>query len=405
MSILDVEEQIYFDNSIINAEKHPHLPYASTSFNNNDEIRIPIQQTDIYTLPSASSIYIEGKVTAAKDLTKLLFVNNAFTHLFEEIRYELGGKVIDKVRNPGITTTLKGYVSHCADDISWLSNSGWLSINDRRVAGELADINSGNFNITIPLKNLLGFAEDYNKIIMNIQQELVLIRSNADLNAVLSTTADEKIAIIINKIIWKVPHIQVADIERLNLLKIVDRNSELSINFRTWELYEYASLPTTDKQSWMVKSATQLEKPRYIIVAFQTNRKNKLDANMCLFDHCKLTNLKLYLNSEVYPYDNQNLNFTKHQIANLYEMYAAFQSSYYDSKPQPLLNIQNFKEYAPIGVIDCSRQNEVLNSGTVDIRLEMDFESEIPAHTTCYCLIIHDRIVKYSPLTNLVRIL
>ena len=189
------------------------------------------------------------------------------------------------------------------------------------------------------------------------------------------------------------------------LLSILDKNSELTINFRTWELYEYPTLPTTDKQSWMVKSATQLEKPRYVIVAFQTERKNKLDKNVSLFDHCKLTNLKLYLNSEVYPYDNLNINFTKHQCANLYEMYAEFQRSYYDSKTQPLFHLQNFKEYAPIGVIDCSRQNEILNAGTVDIRLEMEFESAVPANTTCYCLIIHDRIVKYSPLTGLVRIL
>lgn len=92
-----VNEKAVFDNSITNAERHSHLPYASTSFNNNDEIRIPIQQQDVYTLPCLSYIYIEGRVLKAVDGTvanAVKFVNNGFTHLFEEVRYEIGGKVI-----------------------------------------------------------------------------------------------------------------------------------------------------------------------------------------------------------------------------------------------------------------------------------------------------------------------
>jgi hypothetical protein len=400
-SILDVKETTYFDNSIVRAEKHPHLPYASTSFEKNDEIRIPIQQTDIYTLPSNSNIYIEGKVTAAKNLSACKLVNNAFTHLFDEIRYELGGKIIDQVRNPGVTSTLKGYVSYNHDDVKLLSNAGWSDSKEV----EILDATNGNFNVSIPLRMVLGFAEDFNKIIMNVHQELILIRANTDNNVVYSTTGDEKIEISIQKIIWRVPHIQVSDVERLRLLKVVDTNSELTIAFRAWELYEYPTLPKTEKHSWMVKSTTQLEKPRYIIIGFQTNRKNVLNANASQFDHCKLNNLKLFLNSEAYPYDSMNIKFSQKRIANLYDMYANFQYSYYDKHSRPLFDLKTFMERAPIVTIDCSRQNELLNAGTVDIRLEFDYDSALPDNTTCYCLILHDKIVKYIPLTGLVRVL
>ena len=32
------------------------------------------------------------------------------------------------------------------------------------------------------------------------------------------------------------------------------------------------------------------------------------------FDHCKLTNAKLYLNTECYPYDDLNLDFDKTDV-------------------------------------------------------------------------------------------
>jgi len=66
------------------------------------------------------------------------------------------------------------------------------------------------------------------------------------------------------------------------------------------------------------------------------------------------------------------------------------------------LTFTTFLHNGPFVIIDCSRQNESVKSGTVDVRL--DFEcKDLPANTTAYCLIIHDRVVQYNPLTNVVR--
>ncbi|KAK9744509.1 hypothetical protein QE152_g7666 [Popillia japonica] len=106
---LKVNDSVYVDNSITNYEFHTYQPYAATTFNNNDEIRIPIQTSNIYTLPSDSYIYIEGRLLKADDIvtSSLTFVNNGLAFLFEEIRYELAGTVIVRNKNPGITSTLK----------------------------------------------------------------------------------------------------------------------------------------------------------------------------------------------------------------------------------------------------------------------------------------------------------
>lgn len=149
---------------------------------------------------------------------------------------------------------------------------------------------------------------------------------------------------------------------------------------------------------------TQLEKPRYVVFALQTDRKNAVNKKMAQFDHCKLINVKLYLNSECYPYDDMNLDFEKGRWAILYDAYARFCKNYYGYEYlEPSLSVYAFQEQGPFVIIDCSRQNESVKSATVDVRLEFECKENVPANTTAYCLIIHDRVIQYNPLTNVVR--
>ena len=139
--------------------------------------------------------------------------------------------------------------------------------------------------------------------------------------------------------------------------------------------------------------------------ALQCNKKNIMKAYKKFFDTNRITNVKLYLNSEFYPYDDLNLDFSKGRYALLCDMFVRFRKSYYHLDKQstaPLLYFEGFKNIA-IAIIDCSRQNESIKSATVDVRLEFELKENAPANTTAYCLIIHDRVIEYSPLTNVVR--
>lgn len=162
-------------------------------------------------------------------------------------------------------------------------------------------------------------------------------------------------------------------------------------------------MPKTTKHSWSIKTASQLEKPRFVIFGLQTNRKHDAALSSSMFDHCKVTNLKLFLNSQYYPYDSLNLNFDEGKYSILYDMYANFRQSYYNSAIDPLLNLKQFKDKAPLFVIDCSRQNDSIKTGPVDVRLEIECSEEIPNNTSAYCLIINDRVFEYKPLSNIVR--
>lgn len=136
----------------------------------------------------------------------------------------------------------------------------------------------------------------------------------------------------------------------------------------------------------------------------QTNKNNSFKENMSKFDHCKVRDIKVYLNSECFPYDNMNLDFETDSYVDAYHAYMNFIRDYYgehDSYRSPLLTYSDYKERA-IFVFDCSRQNESVKSSMVDVRVEIETSANIPANTTAHCLIIHDNIINYNPYTSIV---
>ncbi|XP_029670935.1 uncharacterized protein LOC115240106 [Formica exsecta] len=303
--------------------------------------------------------------------------------MFEEIRYELDGVEIDRNGNVGITSTIKNYASLTVERGKILKNAGWdLSA--------VTHSSIGDFNFCIPLNVLLGFCEDYKRVVINARHELILIRARNDNNCIISRETQEP-KIVLSKIQW--------------LLRTLDSGRYLSIAFRSWELYEFPLLQSTIKHSsTQLKAATQLEKPRYVIFVLQSGKKNVLSEEPSLFDDCKLTNVKLYLNSDFHPYDDMNLDFDKHKVAVLYDMHSKFRRTYYGcDNDEALLNLNKFLIHGPLVVIDCSRQNESIKIATVDDRVEFDCKENIPSNTTVYFIIIHDRVVEYNPLTNVVR--
>ena len=70
------------------------------------------------------------------------------------------------------------------------------------------------------------------------------------------------------------PYIILSNSKKSSLLKFIEKDPLLTMTFRSWELFEYPQLPLSSRHIWAVKTSSQLEKPRYVIPAFQTNRNN-----------------------------------------------------------------------------------------------------------------------------------
>lgn len=406
MELLNITEQPFNDNSVVEYQYHTYQPNISGTLDYNDETRITIQDLDAYTAPCNSYLYIEGKLTKEDGTaaTKLEFINNGVAFLFREIRYELNGIVIDSVRNVGLVSTLFNYLSLNENESVCMQNAGWFPKQKEGGTPKILADAQGNFNVCIPLGFLVGFFEDFRKIIINMRQELVLVRNSNDLDSITSTDDAEKPKITISKLFWRVPHVTVGMSEQLRLNKIISRNVDLPITFRSRELIEYPSLPPSSRHTWPVKTSTKVETPRHVIIAFQKDKKGKNTADMSKFDNCDLRSIRIFLNSERYPYNDLYLDFKNNKFATLYQMFADFQESYYPHKiNQPIFNPNEFKDIAPIAHIDCSRQKEALQTGSVIMRIEFETGTPTTPDINAYCLILHEKHYTYNPLTKIVR--
>lgn len=390
--ILNITNKVNVSDEIIKKEFHSYYPYAGTNYKNNDEIRIRIQAQDIYTLVSDSFLAITGKFTHTDPNSKL--VNMGIIAAFDEMRIEINNVVIDKVRDVARTIIMKSLACFTQADARMAEIAGFQLKGEPKIKDS-----TGEFIANIPLKLLLGFAEIYRKVLINCKIEIILHRTHSDENCYMGN--DGKIEI--SEIVWHVPHIHINEQVKLKLLRSSKLDKSTKIAFRQWDLYELPALKENSTDKWNISTSNQIEKPRYFIIAFQTDRNKNKAKNASEFDHATIRNYKVFLNTDSYPYDRQQLDFSKGKISSAYHPYSTIQSSYYGREiNDPIMDIETYKN-SPIFVIDASHQNESIKTGSVDVQLELESTSKFPAKTTAYALIIHDVLFEYNQITGIVN--
>lgn len=399
---LNIEKRAAFDNRIVEREFHAHLPFATSGkIGPSDEVRFVIQHQDLITATYDSFLYLEARVEPEDPTKTYELTSNAVAYMFDEVRFELGDQTIDAVRNPGVTTTMKGMVSLSPLESKELETACWfpkdgdkLCTGRYNAAGKLL-----GFSAIVPLSFLLGFAEDYRRVIANMRQTLVLRRSLTDSNCYKGET---KIKIEIDKIEWRVPYLKLSDEEKLKMLGVLSKDGTVEVPFRKRELYTIPSLRSGKLELANLSTKTVFSKPRFLLVGLQTGKANDATADCSRFEPVDISNVIAYLNEKAYPYAKWNLDFSTNSYLLAYKHYCDFQRHYYQRSPQPLLSYEEFKKN-PVFVVDCSKQQEdVKTGGTVDTKLELGASNGFPPNTTAYALALLDALVIYRPLSNIV---
>ena len=394
MSILDVLSPTPEDESITRIEERLYGPYNLNGLGKNEEIRIAVLNSD-FVLPCESSLHIEGDVQkiTPDTVSTVTLTKNFAMHLFSEIRFELNGIVVDSIRQPGIATTIKNYVSMGEDHVK--ASQFWWNTNM-----ELKK-NASKFSVCIPLKYVLPFFEDYKKIIIFSKLELVLVRSKSDDNIFVDGTTGFSAEIVLSKCQWRVPHVGVDDLIKLKLMKILENGREINVSFRRSDFYEYPNANESTNISWQIKNTCGVQRLVAAIVALQTGKKGVLAQDISLFNHENLTNAKLFLNNRQFPYEDLNVNFDTDQYSSLYKMFANFRKAYYN-KDDTYFSLVDFKTKCPLIVFDCTHMDSAIKSSTVDVRLELTFSKNLAKNTNIYVLILYDYSVSYLPCSGLV---
>ena len=395
---LQIFKPINNDESIVREEWHTYHPFTK-SFNNSDEIEIVINQQDVFYDMSEAELYITGKFeeeTAENKVGTCTLTNNAGAFLFESMTYELNGKEIEKVRDPGIVSTVKSMLCLTENESRGLDMAGWIWPFTTQ---KTIDETTKEFSFRLPLSFLFGVFADYKNVLMG-RQKLKLVRARHDDNCYTST-GTKKATITLSSVELKVKHVYPSDAVKLRLLDDIAKNKPIFIPFRNWELHELPALRKTSRDIWTVKTMT--ERARYVIAFFMTGRKDNFKKDCTYFDNLNITDVRLYLNAEVYPYENMNLNFENRIYTEAYRMYTEFQKNYYGKQTsEPLLNFEHFASRC-LFVVDCSKQNEALKSNAIDVKLEFQSSKNFPDDSRAFCIIVHDRVLEYQALSGQVR--
>src|SRR5215469_670583 len=366
METLNILEEPVYDNNI---ESFQYFDYTPQSQHNLDThgsaIVIDIHANDTYVQPSKSYLIIKGQLlkhdnTIYDANDQITLVNNGMMYLFSSMQYNIGGNEMETIFNPGQTTSMISYLSQpddystsaglkscwCKDTTNDADSVEFTRAQQTPAAGYVPAKNPtynqgfsarraflmssnprGSFSFVIPFEHIFGFSE-YNKVIYNVNHELSLTRTSTDTLAIYRANGVPDGKISLNSITWRVPHVKLDRVAEEKFRDIILGKKIIPVAFPP-RTVESSIIPRARTFTWRTNVVSGIEKPRWIIAAFQTDKINSQEQNPAIFDHVNLTNAHVILNSERYPINDVICNFPSNDYSVYYEMFDNFKKDYY----------------------------------------------------------------------------
>ena len=213
--------------------------------------------------------------------------------------------MIESLNYPGQTTTMLGLLKY-PDDFSKAQGLNQLSYKDTATTAAKADNNSfaarhayliqsstvkGTFSFRISLKDMFSFCEDYDKIVYGLKHNLTLVWKTDD-DAIFRGAAAGAGKVTLDTISWSLPHVIPADAEKFSIYKTIESKVKLPVAYRTRQ----CDSPESTSFTWRMSVKTAPEKPRFIIVGFQTAKYGDQTKTPPTFELVNLKNAYVMLN-------------------------------------------------------------------------------------------------------------
>ena len=204
-------------------------------------------------------------------------------------------------------------------------------------------------------------------MVFGLQHSLQLNRKASNNDAIFRADGLDAGKIVLSRVTWWMSRISPLQTEGYRLTQLLANNITLQVGFRGRECLKINIPATSSSYTWNLGVKT--EKPRFIIVGIQTGKGDSQQENPSLFDHCKVSRMKVLLNSTEYLSGNIPTDFVKNQYAGYYKNMADFKQSFYGvDKVVSNCGIDgdDFKSLFPLYLFDVSEQIEKLASSVVD---------------------------------------
>ena len=119
------------------------------------------------------------------------------------------------------------------------------------------------------------------------------------------------------------PHVIPADAEKFSIYKTIEAKVKVPVAYRTRQ-GDMLSVPESTSFTWRLSVKTAPEKPRFIIVGFQTAKDGDQTKNPSTYDHVNLRSAYVMLNSDRYLAVDYNLSFANQTFSRVYGDAALF---------------------------------------------------------------------------------
>jgi len=259
----------------------------------------------LFTHPAESYIVFEGRLTktdgtAYANADAVALTNNGLMYLFSNISYRLSNQEIESVHHPGQATTMLGLLKY-SDDFSKAQGLNQLWKKDATTTAVVADnagfntrqsyliaspTAKGTFSFRVPLKHIFGFCEDYDKIVYGLKHTLTLVRKSDD-DAIFRANAADAGKVTIDKIS---KHVLPAHAEKFSIYKEIESKAALPVAYRTRQC-DTITVPQATTFAWRLGVINAPEKPRWIVIGFQTGKSGDQTQTPAIFDHVNLKNM------------------------------------------------------------------------------------------------------------------
>ena len=164
-------------------------------------------------------------------------------------------------------------------------------------------------------------------MLYGFKHTLTLARK-ADDDAIIKATTLTKGKVDLTKLSLFMPHVTPSVAASNTLYKVIESKVDAPFSFRSREC-DTITVPVSNTFSWRLSARSSSERPRYVIVGFQTNKDGNQDLNPAIFNHCKLKNMYVTLNSERYPAVDYDLDFPNNKYSRAFRDAAKFDNRLY----------------------------------------------------------------------------
>ena len=159
------------------------------------------------------------------------------------------------------------------------------------------------------------------------------------------------------------------------------------------------SVPESTSFTWRLSVKTAAERPKFIIVGFETAKDGDQTKNPSTFDHVNLRNSYVMLNSDRYPAVDYNLSFANQKFSRVYGDAAMFGAKFFgmdEMITQSNITPSDYKTLYQLFTFDVSMQKEKLKSSVVGIQIKANFTEHVPANTRSFALVISDKMLSFQ---------